>query len=130
MMTQTDVNSFVGIARAQAKAGMKQRARKIMEALIDEAPEDVNVMLVLGALRYEDRDLDGAGELFERVVARDAVHPIANAILGEIALGRRDLTVATKRLGLAAECVDVRLEPIRRRAILLLKVIRAQQSAS
>lgn len=117
MLNRSDIAGYTQIALEQARVGMRVRARKIMEAVVEGAPGDLTALNVLGTLRYEDGDIDGAKLVLERILAAQPRSPLASLLLGEIAIRANDWAGAAKQLEISSAC---EIEAIRLRAGILL----------
>ena len=76
--------------------GETPKARRLLEKLAGEAPENADVYNALGALCYDEGDLDAARAALHACVALAPEHPLANATLGELALRRKDGAAAAR----------------------------------
>ena len=104
----TNAEATMGLARAQAAAGMVQQAKTTLESAIQHFPERTPFELELGRVLLKEAETGDkraqmkAEELFKSAIAHDRNLADAHYELGELALRRGDLTEALAHLRTAA----------------------------
>ncbi len=105
----TSPDAAIGLARAQANAGMTEQAKAILYGAIGRFPEKARFELELGQLLLKDAETGDksaevkAEKLFHSALARDNKLAEAHYELGELALRRGEASRALIHLELAAK---------------------------
>jgi predicted Zn-dependent protease len=124
MMTHTDAQPFLAAAIDLLRQGDHDRARRLLEGLAQEAPQDTAVLNALGTALYEARDFAAAEDVLRRCLDVDPLHPVAHATLGELALHRKDAKAAARHLEVTLKSDPTGLEGIHEwaKALMLLAI--------
>jgi len=105
----TSPDATIGLARAQAGAGMREQARATLETALASFPQKARFELELALLLLKEAESgdkaaeDRAEKLLNSAVARDNTLAEAHYQLGDLALRRGQASNAVKHLEKAAE---------------------------
>ncbi|AGA32978.1 Tetratricopeptide TPR_1 repeat-containing protein [Thioalkalivibrio nitratireducens DSM 14787] len=93
----------ISYARALYLSGQPARAREMLEAVLQDHPQDTLASFLLGVLLDADGDGDTARGLYEQVLALHPEHPGAAHHLGLLAFRAGDWPTAARLLSRAGE---------------------------
>lgn len=85
-------------ARGAYEAGQYARARVMLEEFVRREPEAVAAWLLLGQVRYDERDVSGARRAAERVVALAPRNAPVQMLLASLSIDARDRQAARRAL--------------------------------
>lgn len=112
MTASNDTKMKIAYCLRILQGGDTKKARRLLEKLSGEAPQEAAVWNALGATCYDLGDLDAAKAALRKCIAIERTHPLANATLGEIALREKDVTQAARHFELTMSAEGAGLERI------------------
>lgn len=91
---------FLQLAEEYRRHGQIDEAVKVLEKGLEYSPNHLSAQVALGRCRIELGEFESASRLLEQVIEKDPTQLVANKLLVEAYLGKRDLSRAEERLDL------------------------------